>query len=885
MRAPLLLAVAAFALGIALYARVAAAPRALFWFAVAALLAATAAWRRRWLGTAFLLLLGGYFWLGASLVRLDAVSVPGTRVDQRVARGQLDLAEPLRIEGWLRREPTRSGPFIVYLLELEAITSREVRHATSGGVRLSYFPAADARSLPALHYGDRVELLVRLQEPRNYQNPGSFDWRAYWARQGIYLVGALKHEDLLSVRAGWRGNPIFAGVLRLRERLLATLDEVLPGDAHLQARAVLRAMLLGDRAFLDHEVADTFRRTGTYHVLVISGLHVAMLAVAVLWLLRRLRVAEWLQAATAIFVLLVYLLLADDRPPIERAVWMVALFLLARLLFRRVALANTAALAGLVILLPRPQWLLDAGFQLSFAAVLLIALLAVPWVERTSQPYRQALAGLDNPERDDTFAPPQAQFRLDLRDLTERLGPLRKLLVPAVRAGLRAWDIVVVSFAIHLGFVLLLAIYFNRVTWTGLLANILIVPLSGILVPLGLGTLLVGSVWLAAGKLAGAALGELTHLLLWIVQCLGELNWLTWRIPVPPPWITLAYIVALAALAATIGRRWPRHRTLAGWHRLAWLPVLALLVVIVTHPFAPRLARGELEITALDVGQGDALFVALPNGETWLVDAGPGPLSSIQGYRVGSDAGENVVSPYLWSRSVKRLDRVLLTHAHHDHLGGLPAVFENFPVREFWVGNNRPSGAYRQIAEQASAKNVPPSAHGRHERHTFGAVEAHILSPRLDAPPDDSSPNNDSLVLRLSYGGRSVLLAGDIERRLETELLATGLPLAADVLKVPHHGSRSSTSGEFLARVAAPLAIISVGAQNPHGHPHPEVLARLRAAGARPDFVGARILRTDQDGATTVGTNGHTLRVSTFAEQRPPELYPSLWLRLRALLR
>jgi len=871
MRAPLLPAVAAFVLGIALYARVAAAPGELFWLAVAALLAATAAWRRRWLRAAFLLLLLGYFWLGASLVRLDAVSVPSTRVDQLVARGQLDLAEPLRIEGWLRREPTRSGPFHVYLLELEAITSRQVRHPASGTVRLSYFPSAEvaARPLPVLHYGDRVELLIRLQEPRNYQNPGSFDWRGYWARQGIYLVGALKHEDLLSVRTGWRGNPIFAGILRLRERLLATLDEVLPGDAHLQARAVLRAMLLGDRAFLDHEVADTFRRTGTYHVLVISGLHVAVLAVVVLWLLRRLRVAEWLQAATAIFILLIYLLLADDRPPIERAVWMVALFLLARLLFRRVALANTTALAALVILLARPHWLLDGGFQLSFAAVLLIALLALPWVERTSQPYRQALAGLENPERDDTFAPRQAQFRLDLRDLRERLGPLGKLLVPAVRAGLRTWDIVVLSFAIHLGFVLLLAFYFNRVTWTGLLANILVVPLSGVLVPLGLGTLLLGSVWLPAGKLAGTALGGLTHLLLWIVQCLGEVEWLTWRIPAPPPAVTLAYVAALAALAATVGRR---------WHRLAWLPVLALLAVIVAYPFAPRLARGELEVTALDVGQGDAIFVALPNGETWLVDAGPGPLASIQGYRVGSDAGENVVSPYLWSRGVKRLDRVLLTHAHHDHLGGLPTVFENFPVREFWVGNNPPTAAYRRVEEQARARQVALSAHGRGERHTFGAVELEILSPRLHAPPDNSSPNNDSLVLRLTYGERHVLLPGDIERPLESELLAAELPLAADVLKVPHHGSRTSASGEFLAQVAPPLAIISVGAQNPHGHPHPEVLARLRAA-------GARILRTDQDGASSVRTDGRSLRVSSFTQQRAPELYVSLWQRLRALLR
>jgi competence protein ComEC len=258
----------------------------------------------------------------------------------------------VRLTGWLRRAPLVK-PFATTLeLELEAVETGGRRLETSGGLRLAYFLPPDDEGddpLPPLHYGDRVEILARVHPPINHGNPGSFDWRAYLAARDIFLEGSLKSPLLLKKLPGRRGRAPLAWLEATRTHLLARLDAILPPDTHPDHNAVLRAMLLGDRAFLTHRLTEDFRLSGAYHVLVISGLHVAVIALFFFLLLRRFGANEWVTTVFTIAVLIFYLLLVEDRPPIERAVWMVSLYLLARLLFREVHLANPLALAALVV--------------------------------------------------------------------------------------------------------------------------------------------------------------------------------------------------------------------------------------------------------------------------------------------------------------------------------------------------------------------------------------------------------------------------------------------------------------------------------------------------------------------------------------------------------
>jgi competence protein ComEC len=268
-------------------------------------------------------------------------------------------------------------------------------------------------------------------------------------------------------------------------------------------------------------------------------------------------------------------------------------------------------------------------------------------------------------------------------------------------------------------------------------------------------------------------------------------------------------------------------------------------------------------MSVLDVGQGDSIFVALPAGQTLVVDGGGQPdfrdPEDPPSRHQPIDIGEAVISPYLWSRSVKKLDVVAVTHAHEDHLGGIPALLRNFDVGELWLGEGTVGPEYRAITELARGRGTAIRFIHEGESFAFGAAQVEVLGPSR-TPPE--SLNDQSMVLCLRYGKYRFLLTGDIEEDRERELAGLGLLRPSGILKVAHHGSRSSSHEEFLREVQPVFAVISAGADNFYGHPHKAVLDRLTRA-------RATILRTDQDGLISITTDGHRLSTDTFRRQNP----------------
>jgi competence protein ComEC len=293
-------------------------------------------------------------------------------------------------------------------------------------------------------------------------------------------------------------------------------------------------------------------------------------------------------------------------------------------------------------------------------------------------------------------------------------------------------------------------------------------------------------------------------------------------------------------------RRWPLRLSLAAF--------AALFTVLVAHPFAPLVARNSLELTAIDVGQAESLLLVTPEGKTVLVDGGGFPEWSRRKPRM--DIGEDVVSPYLWARSIRRLDVVAASHAHSDHIGGLGAVLENFRPRELWTSSLAGGPDWDSLRARAGALGIRVVVRGAGERFRFGGAEFEVLAPSGEGVPSPAPHNNDSLVVRVRHGAHSFLLTGDIERVVENRLLDEGRLQPTDVLKVAHHGSRTSSSAALLQTLRPAFAVISAGYLNSYRFPHPDVVARLRG-------LPAAVYRTDHFGFVTIRTDGRRFEVET----------------------
>jgi competence protein ComEC len=798
-------------------------------------------------------------WIGEQPIAAD-------HVVRLVDQARVDLHTPLKWHGRIRDEPAKLPWGYGYEIDLTGVEFRGALIPAHGGLRLSFSPHPEEQVPAGLHAGDEVAVLTQAKRPQMFKDEGAFDRRAYLASENIDLVATLRAPELIERVATSRLTPnVF--IARTRGRLREEVDTLF--GAKPQVAGVLRAMLLGDRTFVDRDEAVDFQKTGVFHVLVVAGLHVGALAAFLFWLGRRLRLSPGWTILFTLAFLWSYVAVVEQRPPVVRAGLMAAIVVLGGFFYRRLEILNSAALAALVLLVARPLALHDSSFQLTFLAIGCIAGLALPWLAKTAQPYVKALRGWRDVTRDAAHEPLAAQFRIDLRSVAAWMSarlpsrvsvPAENVFIGALALTFRAWALLVLTIALQIGMLPLMARDFHRISLSAPLVNLVAVPLTGVVVPLGFLTLATGLVFPALGRILALPLSWIMLLLLHVVQWFGHLPRWSYRIPGPHLWLMIVFFVFGVLLAVTLGLAQPWQRKARIGLSLG-LAVCAALIAL--FPFAPRWSAGKLELTVLDVGQGDSLFVVSPHGETLLIDGG-GAFGGFPGQEshLGIDPGEEAVSPYLWSRGFQTLDVVALTHAHQDHLGGLTAVLQNFRVGKLWLGREISSGALAKLEDLARRQKIPIEHEMRGKSFAWDDLQGEFFWP--DAAYSDLAPvakNNDSLVLRLHYGERAALLSGDAEKEAEQAMLNENDKgtLLADILKVGHHGSKNSTTLEFLAAVRPKVAIISAGEDNPYGHPSPELLNRL-------DVAGIRVLRTDRDGAVQVLTDGHRIEVTCFVD-------------------
>ncbi|HKV23830.1 MAG TPA: DNA internalization-related competence protein ComEC/Rec2 [Candidatus Acidoferrum sp.] len=781
-----------------------------------------------------------------------------------VEAGRVKLDTPLRWHGRLGDEPTSLPWGYGYEIALTGVEYEGALIRTSGGLRLSFSKDANEPGVPDVHAGEEIAAVTQARLPQVFRDEGAFDRRAYLRQQGIELVGTLRSAQLLQKTGAAR---VSSSVLlaRARRRLREQIDMLFAGRP--RAGGVLRAMLLGDRSFVERTESTDFQKTGVFHVLVVAGLHVGAIALLLFWIGRALRLSPAWTALITLSVLLAYVAVVEQRPPVLRASLMTGIVVAGGLFYRRLELLNSAGLAAIILLVAKPHTVSDSSFQLTFLAIGCIAGLAVPWLERNVQPFVNALRGWRDVTRDASHEPRAAQFRIDLRSasawMRQRMlgrsgAAVETAIAPGIGALLRVLELLIITLVLQIGMLPLMTQDFHRVTLSAPLVNLAAVPLTGIIVPMGFATLGLGLLFPALARLIAVPLGWVTVALIDLVEYFARLPRWSYRIPGPPTWLIFVFLAAGVALAACAREK----RNWSTWAaRVAAAIVAASALVIMVYPFTPRWAKGKLELTVLDVGQGDSLFVVSPNGKTLLIDGG-GAFGGFPGREEhnGIDPGEEAVSPYLWFRGFQKLDVVALTHAHQDHIGGLKAILENFKVRKLWIGREVKSVALADLENLAKSDHISIAHEVRGEPFSWNGFETQVLWPEnASTDAGDSPQNNDSLVLRLKIGQIGLMLPGDAEKQAEASMLAENpaTALQAAVLKVGHHGSKNSTTPEFLAAVHPQLAIISAGADNPYGHPNEELLDRLQNA-------GVTVLRTDQDGAVHVLTDGRTLEVRCF---------------------
>ena len=715
----------------------------------------------------------------------------------------LFAVEEMEIEGVITVaiEPSERGTDIT--VRLSNLIIRGSKNDVRGNMRLFI---AHKKSEEKTFYvpGDRISAFARVRLPRSFANEGAFDYAAYLKAQGIDILGSVKSRKLVNIDKKRSWNPL-RKLSVFRQRLIHGFHELCQRSTDTNDTAgLILAMTLGSREDICAETSRTMRMSGIYHIIAVSGMNFGIIAFIFFRFMRSLRIPDKAVCACTGCVLIAYLVMSGGRSSAVRAVVMSVSYLISKSIRRKPDIMNCISCSACAMLLFNPALIHDPGFQLTFAATASLVL----W-----------------------YAP--------ISKMTSRI----RFITPLLSATASA----------QIGVIPIIAYHFNTITYFSLLSNMLAVPSLAVIIPIGILCEILAFIAPSIAQLLFIVLVFIMRGVLWFCSLYIHFPFLAYRIPTPHLLIVFMYYLSAMPFLFCISSKQLR---IATWAKMCSFSFFVIaLFVISTYPFSPDLNE-QLQVTFLDVGQGESAFIVSPDGRSLLVDAGSRTQNMF-------DAGEMVVSKYLFSHGFKSIDTIIASHLHSDHAGGIPSVVENFSVKQVFVSEaEQEEMIFHDISRICRMRRTELKVVKENDTIEWRKMKATIFNPVI-ATSKKASQNERSLIIMISYGNVRFLFTGDATTAVEEAMIESEKELECDVLKVGHHGSSDASSDSFLARTDPTVCVISVGEHNQWGHPSREVIDRIERS-------GSILLRTDRDGAISVCTDGRSFYLKSHLNRNYP---------------
>ncbi|MBI5476066.1 MAG: DNA internalization-related competence protein ComEC/Rec2 [Ignavibacteriales bacterium] len=707
----------------------------------------------------------------------------------------LSIGKSVSVKGIIVELPKKSSQSVRFILRSDSILINGVLKNIEGDLYVSIGTANISDSIiQRLKYGVRLNLRGKLSEIRTARNPGEFDMRYYLSLLNIHSRLLPDKIDSSSFIGVDRNKYMTIFVYPAREKTTEIIDNLIGGEEG----KFLKGLVVGERSEISTEVKTSFINSGVMHILAVSGLHVAIVVLILVAFLKSLRINEKFVIILTILLLIYYNFLTGSSPSVSRSVIMAIVFLTGKMLEYKTDMYNTIAVSALILLLIDAKQLYQPGFQLSYSAVISIVYL-YPQIIKLKKLFP------------DKF-------------ITNRLVDL-------------IFSAFAVSIAAGVGTLPFTSIYFGKFSVIGFVANIVVVPLSNIILALGMLSVAVSFISMSIASFYAETTILLTSIMLKLVEWFGSIGFASINIRLTIIEAILFYIAV--GIVINVFRKERRV--------ISVIAALILINFILYYYFIFSHSKQTVRLTMLDVGQGDAILIELPDQSNILIDAGPRTFQT--------DAGTRFVLPYLNYCNINHLDRLVITHPDADHLGGVPSVLRQIPVNEVWQtgfkGESKLSKEYLSVVDSLHIKKKIISSG---ELFDYNSVKIYILSPS-ETELKNMNVNNSSIVMKIQYGITELLLMGDAEREIDDKITKrySGW-LKSGLLKVSHHGSITGTTEQLIDAVSPTMAIISVGINNKFSHPSEEVLKRLE----KKKII---IKRTDNENAVIVESDGEKIDV------------------------